>query len=140
MNKIETLIENLLEKKLTEMLDGKEIKSTNTSSVKYPIGKHVLLSTDNTKRGVFKGILKSYDEDKKIAVLDEAQMVISWSSNCKGYLGLKKYGPVSSKNAYSSTKTKVTEKCGEVILEGVTNIGECTKEAVKQFDTLIWEE
>jgi hypothetical protein len=47
----------------------------------------VLITTDNTKRGVFMGLIDPKDADKETLVADEVRMAVYWHSDVRGVLG-----------------------------------------------------
>jgi hypothetical protein len=53
--------------------------------------KFVVVTTDEKKRGVFAGYLKTHDGDT--VTLKDAQMAVSWSAETRGVLGLAAIGP-----------------------------------------------
>ena len=91
----------------------------------------VVVTTDNTRRGVFCGILKSWDEDKCIAILNNARMAIYWSQETKGVLGLASIGPQKG--------SKITPSVKQIELNGTTSIIDMSKEAVQQWEKQIWD-
>jgi hypothetical protein len=91
----------------------------------------VVVTTDNTRRGVFGGYLKSYDPDKMIAILTDAHMAVYWSAASKGVLGLASIGPQKG--------SRITPAIPAIELNGVTAVMDCKEEAVKQWQSGIWD-
>ena len=93
--------------------------------------KYVVVTTDNTRRGVFGGYLKSYDQDKQIAVLTQARMAVYWPSATRGVVGLASIGPQKG--------SRITPEIPSIELNGVTSVMDTTKEAEKQWAIGIWD-
>jgi len=90
----------------------------------------VVVTTDNTRRGVFFGELVKHDEKIEIAVLKDAQMAVHWSSATKGVLGLASIGPQKG--------SRITPIIPKIKLNGVTSIMDVTKEAVEMWRKEPW--
>lgn len=82
--------------------------------------RYVVVTTEF--RGVFFGEFEKYDAGARTVFLKDAANCISWTSHVRGFLGLAKYGP--------SCDCKVGPKVPKLMLEKVTSISDCTKEAV----------
>jgi hypothetical protein len=68
--------------------------------------KPVIVTTE--RRGVFFGLLKSYDEKARVAILTDARMAIYWGTT-DGLLQLAATGPTS--------KSKISARAPEIRLE-----------------------
>ena len=90
--------------------------------------RQVIVTTDKDKRGVFYGTLEKEEGEK--VVLTDARMVVYWSEETKGVLGLAAIGPQRG--------SRVTPVVPRIELEGKTAIIDCTKEAVEVFRGEIW--
>lgn len=91
-------------------------------------GDSVLITTEY--RGVFFGKLKSWDEDKKVAVIDSARNVVYWSADCHGFLGLAANGPTKG--------CRIGPKVDGLELHKVTARVPVTKEAAEKFEVGQW--
>ena len=93
------------------------------------VGKHVIVTTDKDRRGVFFGKLVVGDVGG-ICELTGARMVVYWHKATHGVLGLAATGPADG------------SRIGPVVpcirVDGVTSITACTKAAVKRFGEEIW--
>ena len=90
----------------------------------------VLITTDNTKRGVFMGFIDPNDADKETIVAEEVRMAVYWSSDVKGVIGLAANGPTKS--------CKITSPATKATIKGVTAVMELTKEAVNAWRKEPW--
>ena len=90
----------------------------------------VVVTTDNTRRGVFFGELVKHNENFDIVELKDAQMAVYWSSQTKGVLGLASIGPQQG--------SKITPIIPAITLNGVTSIMDTSKEAVEQWKKQPW--
>lgn len=79
-------------------------------------------------RGVFFGYGKPSDE--KTIKLANARMVVYWSSDVRGVMGLAAVGP--------NKQCRVGPKVPAMTLSDVTAVVECTDEAVKEFERGHW--
>ena len=108
---------------------------SKAKAVKVEGRKAVLVTTDKDRRGVFFGYVPD-DFDIKAAVegmtitLEDARMVVYWSRETKGVLGLASIGP--------QVGSRVTPKLPSWTINGVTGIGEVTEEATKRFEEGLW--
>jgi len=93
------------------------------------IGKHVVVTTDHNKRGVFAGVLES--RDGKGAVLTDAQQCVYWSSETKGVFGLASIGPQKG--------SRVGPVVPRLDLDGVAAVCEMTEEAVEKWKEMPWD-
>lgn len=82
----------------------------------------VLITTDNTKRGVFMGFIDPKDANKDSFEAVEVRMAVQWSIDVKGILGLAAKGP--TKNC------KITSAAKKANLKGVTATFELSDEAL----------
>ena len=85
-------------------------------------GQYVIVTTE--KRGVFFGKLTRYDEEKKIAVLDECMMAIYWGTT-KGLFELADTGPTA--------KSKISAAAPDIQLQLVTSVIGCSAQAVEKW-------
>ena len=92
--------------------------------------RYVVVTTSH--RGVFFGLLESWDEDKKIAILQGARNCVMWGASTKGFLGLCNTGPLEG--------SRVGPACPRLVLVDVTSVGECTNEAVTQWESEPWND
>lgn len=90
----------------------------------------VLITTDNTKRGVFMGLIDPKDADKETLEAEEVRMAVMWSTDVKGVIGLAANGP--SKNCRISPAAK------KATIKGVTAVLELTDEALKAWRKEPW--
>jgi hypothetical protein len=90
----------------------------------------VLLTTDTTKRGVFSCIVNEADKDKENIEAEDIRMVVYWSADVKGIIGLAAEGP--SKNC------KVSPAVKKGLIKGVVGFFELTDEAYKKFEKEPW--
>ena len=90
----------------------------------------VLITTDNTKRGVFAGLIDPSDINKEILTVEELRMCIYWSVDMKGVLGLASEGP--SKNC------KISKAVKKAVLQGVTAVIELSDEALIKWRKEPW--
>ena len=92
--------------------------------------RHVLITTDSTRRGVFAGELESYDADKQYAVLTNVQMCIYWSAETRGVLGLAATGPAKG--------SRIGPSVPRLEVNGVTAVVDMTPEAVERWKAVPW--
>lgn len=90
----------------------------------------VLITTDNTKRGVFFGYIDPADADKETLRAEEVQMCVYWSTDVKGVLGLAATGP--------SKSSRVTRPGAAGTIRGVTLVVEATSAAEKAWKACPW--
>lgn len=106
-------------------------KKTNTQDENSLKGKiAVLLTTDNTKRGVFAGFIDPADADKETLTVEETRMCVMWSADVKGVIGLAATGP--TKNC------KITKAAKKATIKGVTATVEMTDEALANWRKEPW--
>lgn len=91
----------------------------------------VLITTDNTKRGVFMGFIDPSDADKETLTVEEVRMAVFWSQDVKGVLGLAVTGP--------SKKCRITAAAKKATLKGVTATIELTDEALAAWRKEPWQ-
>ena len=91
----------------------------------------VLITTDNTKRGVFMGFIDPADADKETLEAEEVRMAVYWHTDVKGVLGLAANGP--SKNC------RITAAAKKATLKGVTAVIELSDEAVAAWRKEPWK-
>ena len=92
--------------------------------------KYVVVATDKDKRGVFAGYLETWDPVTKVAIMRNVQMVVYWSPETRGVVGLAATGP-----ADGSRVTKAAKR-GEI--HGVEAIFECTPAAQESLEAAPW--
>ncbi len=80
----------------------------------------VLVTTSH--RGVFFGF--AADTDGETIDLKRAQLVISWSSDLRGFMGLASHGPSSSCSI---------GRPADIQIRDITSVVECTEAAAKKF-------
>lgn len=90
----------------------------------------VLITTDNTKRGVFSGLIDEKDVNNQTLVVEELRMAVYWSSDMKGVLGLASIGP--------SKTCKISKAVKRGTLQGVTATLELSKEAFDNWKKEPW--
>lgn len=90
----------------------------------------VLITTDNTKRGVFMGFIDPKDAEKENFVAEEVRMCVYWSAEVKGVLGLAANGP--TKNC------KISPAAKRANLKGVTATAELSDEALAAWRKEPW--
>ncbi len=91
----------------------------------------VLITTDNTKRGVFMGFIDPKDADKETVEAEEVRMAVYWSSDVKGVLGLAAKGP--------SKDCRISPAAKKAVIKGVTAILEISDEALKAWRKEPWK-
>jgi hypothetical protein len=89
-------------------------------------GRPVIVCTD--KRGVFFGFAKDTTGDP--IRLDRPRMVVYWSRDVKGILGLAATGP--------TTGCKVTAAPPSIELRGITAVIECADAAIAAWEAAPW--
>jgi len=92
--------------------------------------RHVVVTTDKDRRGVFFGKLVDQDKDKGFATLSNAKMCVYWSTETKGVVGLASHGPANG--------SKITPEIPRIELNGVTSVMDCTELAVAGWKAEIW--
>ena len=92
----------------------------------------VLITTDKDKRGVFFGYVDpdTYDKEHNSITAYNVRMCVYWSSEVHGVLGLAANGPTA--------KCRVSPAMPKGRIEGITLIGECSKEAVEAWEKEPW--
>ena len=89
----------------------------------------VVVTTDNTRRGVFFGALEKHEGD--VCVLTDAQMAVYWSAETQGVLGLASIGPQKG--------SRITPIVPRIELNGVTAVMDVTDAAAKVWRTQPWD-
>lgn len=92
----------------------------------------VLITTDNTKRGVFMGFIDPKDADKETMEASEVRMAVYWSTDVHGVIGLAAKGP--TKNCRISPAAK------RAVIKGVTAVLEISDEALKAWRKEPWKQ
>lgn len=82
-------------------------------------------------RGVFFGYGNPKIPTDTTMVLTNARMVIYWSAECRGVLGLAANGPTK--------KCKITPPVQRFHVSGVTSVLEVTASAAKEFENGYWK-
>ncbi len=90
----------------------------------------VLITTDNTKRGVFMGFINPEDAEKETLEASEVRMAVYWSTDTKGVFGLAAGGPTRN--------CRITKAAPRAILKGVTAVVEVTEEALAAWRKEPW--
>lgn len=90
--------------------------------------KAVLVTTD--KRGVFFGYLKDQPTDTSV-VLERARMIVYWSAETRGVLGLAADGPAKG--------SRVTPQVPLLTLTSVTAVADCTDKAAEAIEKAPWQ-
>lgn len=89
---------------------------------------YVVVTTDRDKKGVFCGFLQ--EETKDYVILEEARMIIYWSPETRGVVGIASIG--------CQKGSRVTPPAPEIKLFGVTSIIKCSKKAKEKMRRDIW--
>lgn len=84
----------------------------------------VLVTTAH--RGVFFGY--ATETSGQVIDLKRAQLVISWSSDLRGFMGLASHGPSSNCNI---------GRPADIQLRDITAVVECTEAAAKKFESFV---
>jgi hypothetical protein len=92
----------------------------------------VLITTDNTKRGVFMGLIDPKDADKETLVAEEVRMAVYWSKDVKGVVGLASNGP--TKNC------RITPAANKATIKGVTAVLELSDKALEAWRKEPWSQ
>ena len=92
--------------------------------------RHVVITTDSTRRGVFAGELVEYDADRQYAILENAQMCIYWSAETHGVLGLAATGPAAG--------SRIGPPVPRIELNGISAVIDMSTEAVKKWAEQPW--
>lgn len=93
------------------------------------IGKHVVVTTDKDRRGVFGGVLASRKSDNTV-ILKDARMAVRWSTATHGVLGLAGPGP--------DDQCRITHAVPTLEIDGVTSVSEMTAEAIEAWSKEPW--
>lgn len=126
----EKLIELLIQL-LSEDSNKKEsIQQNENNGLSNYCGKYVVIATDEKKRGVFFGKLKHLDREKQVAVIEEAQMAVYWSTETKGFNNLAVIGPQEG--------SRITSGAPEMELYGVSCVMMASYEAIKAWKLKPW--
>lgn len=90
----------------------------------------VLITTDNTKRGVFMGFIDPKDAGNETLEATDVRMAVYWSADVKGVVGLASGGPTKS--------CRITPPAKRAVLKGVTAVMEITDKALKAWEKEPW--
>ncbi|MHC4066974.1 MAG: DUF6948 domain-containing protein [Planctomycetota bacterium] len=93
-------------------------------------GKYVVVTTDHNRRGVFGGLLASYDKNTGRIELTEARNCLYWSKETHGVLGLASCGP--------QVGSRIGPAVSRIYLDGVTAVMEATAEARAAWEAEPW--
>lgn len=102
-------------------------------STKESKGIPVIVCTDKDHRGVFFGYVDDVPEKIEPTgtyLLRDARMVVYWSSDVMGVLGLAATGP--------SPSCKISKSVPEFILSHVTCFMKLTEEAIYNWENEVW--
>ena len=88
----------------------------------------VVVTTDNTKKGVFYGELVKHTGDT--VVLKNARMAVYWSTETKSVLGLSAIGPQKG--------SRISPPVPQLEVNGVTSIADCSQAAIAQWEAGLW--
>lgn len=89
-----------------------------------------LITTDNSKRGVFMGFIDPQDADKDTLTAEEVRMAVYWSKDVCGVVGLAAKGPTNN--------CKITPAAKKATIKGVTAVMELTDEALANWRKEPW--
>ena len=104
-----------------------KLKVAKKPTVK-PKTKDLALVVTTDKKGVFFGYGKKTTETT--IELKRCRMAVYWPEEVKGMPGLAATGP--------SAKARITRAVPSVILQGVTAVFECSKDAAEAWETGPW--
>ena len=90
--------------------------------------KFVVVTTDNTRRGVFGGWLESHKAD--VAVLTQAQMCVKWVGT-RGVVGLAAIGPQKG--------SRISPPVSRLEVNGVTCVMDCSDAARAGWEAQPWD-
>ena len=90
----------------------------------------VLITTDKDKRGVFMGLIDPKDADKETIVAEEVRMVIYWSKDVCGVVGLAANGPTSG--------CRISPPAKKATIKGVTAVMEMNEDALEAWRKEPW--
>jgi hypothetical protein len=90
----------------------------------------VLITTDNTKRGVFMGFIDPKDADKETLEAEEVRMAVYWSPDVRGVVGLAAKGPTDG--------CKISAAAKRAVIKGVTATLEISDKALAAWRKEPW--
>ncbi len=90
----------------------------------------VLITTDNTKRGVFMGYINPKDASEAVLEATDVRMCVYWSSDVRGVLGLAANGPTK--------RCKISPAAPRVRLHGITSVSDISEKAEKAWEKEPW--
>jgi len=90
----------------------------------------VVVCTDKDKRGVFFGWVTGPTKGKDDLVLTDCQMVVYWSFDVQGVLGLAATGPTED--------CRISKSIPKFEVRGVTCVMDCTEMAVLAWEKQPW--
>ena len=93
--------------------------------------RHVVVTTDKDRRGVFGGILAEHDAAARTAVLRDARIAVYWSAQTRGVLGLASLGPADG--------SRISPSVPRLELNGVTAVMDMTDEAWARWEAEPWD-
>lgn len=91
----------------------------------------VLITTDNTKRGVFMGFIDPKDKEQENIEASEVRMAVYWSRGVKGVIGLAVTGPLKD--------CRISPAAPKAMIKGVTAVLEITDDALKAWRSEPWQ-
>lgn len=92
----------------------------------------VLMTTDNTKRGVFMGFIDPKDIENENIHAEEVRMCVLWSRSIGGVVGLAATGP--------NNECRISPPAKKAFIKGITAVMEITDEALKAWRKEPWAE
>lgn len=90
----------------------------------------VVITTDNTKRGVFFGYINPNDVHKDPLTVELVQMAVYWSAEMHGVIGLAAIGP--------DKDCRITPAAPKGEIKGISLVLEATEEAAKNWKKEPW--
>lgn len=92
--------------------------------------RHVVVTTDHERRGVFAGVLETHDPQAQTVVLRDARQCIKWGAATRGVFGLASIGPQDG--------SRIGPKVPRLELNGVTAVADMSSEAVAVWESEPW--
>jgi hypothetical protein len=102
-----------------------ETQSTPTAEAQAPIERPVLVTTAH--RGVFFGYARQTDGER--IKLRAARLVVRWTSEMRGFMGLANMGP--------SASCRIGPPA-DIELRNITSVSEVTADAAERFESAPW--
>lgn len=88
----------------------------------------VVVTTEH--RGVFFGYINPDDINERSIRVEQCRMCVRWETSNRGVVGLAATGPDSA--------AKITPAAPAIVLHDVTSVMECSKAAVKAWESEPW--